>query len=289
MTLHDAISVIEQSDKFKLLKKFNGLAPRFNKPGPETRKVCFLDTETTSLDTAECKVIDLAMRIVEFDAAGNFYCVGTAYQSFNDPGEPLSDEVKKVTGYSDEMLTGQAIDWNQVTTLVDECVLVVAYNAGFDRPILERFAPVFAQKHWGCAMVEVDWFTLFGTKGKLEWLAYKIGGLYFDAHQALADVDIMVQLLSLPAPDGRPVFHHLLSKARVKTTLLRAVGAPFEAKDNLKAAGFRWEDNGLRAKAWTKSFSADQVDEALAFLSSLGCKKPERIELSALDRYSTRA
>ena len=35
--------------------------------------------------------------------------------------------------------------------------LVIAHNAAFDRPFLERRLPIFAEKHWACSRFDVDW------------------------------------------------------------------------------------------------------------------------------------
>lgn len=292
MDIQNAITLIESDSDFHLLRKFKGLPQAYNPDptdGTKLFKVCFLDTETTSLDTSTCKVIDLAMRVVAFDSEGRFYSVDAPFQQFNDPGEPLSDEVKAITGYTDEMLTGKSINWDEVNELVHDCALVVAYNSAYDRPVLERYHAVFADLNWGCAMVDVDWFGLFGTMGKLEWLVYKIGSLFFEAHQALADVDIMIHMLSINIPDTEhSVFSQILEQARTKRLRVRAVGAPFEVKDELRNNGYRWEDDGVKPKAWCKSVTEPELEAELELLTQLHCRNPQVNPISAKNRFTSR-
>lgn len=291
MDIKEALSVVEASPGHKVLRKFTGLPAAYQVPAPEDRvfKVCFLDTETTSLDTSSCKVIDLAMRVVEFGSDGRLFRIGEAYQEFNDPGEPLSEDVKAVTGYSDEMLAGKSIDWNEVANMVSDCALVVAYNSQYDRPVLERFCPMFSELNWGCAMVDVDWFGLFSTKGKLEWLAYKIESLFFEAHQAIADVDIMIHMLSILQPGTeKTVFSQILEQARQKRFRLRAVGAPFDSKDDLKKNGYKWEDDGSKPKAWCKTVDETHLNTELEYLSTIGCRNPVTLQVSPKDRFTDR-
>jgi DNA polymerase-3 subunit epsilon len=291
MEIINALKTVESNPEYRVLRKFNGLPAAYHTPAPEDRvfKVCFLDTETTSLDTFSCKVIDLAMRVVEFGSDGRLFRVGEAYQEFNDPGEPLSEDVKAVTGYTDEMLVGKSIDWSEVSSIVSDCALVVAYNSQYDRPVLERFCPAFAELNWGCAMVDVDWFGLFGTKGKLEWLAYKIESLFFEAHQAIADVDIMVHMLSILQPGTQTtVFSKILDQARQKRFRIRAVGAPFDAKDQLKKSGYQWEDDGVKQKAWCKSVVEAEMQSELSKLSEMGCRSPQINPILIKDRFTNR-
>lgn len=291
MQEQDALKTLETNPNFLVLKKFQGLPSAFHQPSTEDKvfKVCFLDTETTSLDTSSCKVIDLAMRTVEFGSDGRLFRIGAPYQEFNDPGEPLSEDVKAVTGYTDEMLAGKSIDWDKVADIVSDCALVVAYNSQYDRPVLERFCPVFAELNWGCAMIDVDWFELFGTKGKLEWLAYKIENLFFEAHQAIADVDIMIHMLSILQPGTQTtVFSKILDQARQKRLRLRAVGAPFDSKDDLKKNGYKWEDDGSKPKAWCKTVDEAQLSAELEYLATIGCRNPVTIPVSPKDRFTDR-
>jgi DNA polymerase-3 subunit epsilon len=295
MTIANALTIIEQSEDYRVIKRFKGLPASFkNKQqlplDSKVYRACFLDTETTGLDTNQCEIIDVAIKLVEFDAEGNFYSVLGSYQSFQQPSEPLSEEVKKVTGYTDELLAGHQIDWITVENLVKDCNIVVAYNSRFDRPVLERYCNVFSQLNWGCAMLDIPWFDYFGTKGKLEWLAYKVANLYFDAHQAMADVDITVYLLSLRTQeDGKTLLADVLDAARIKRYYVRAEGSPFDAKDLLKSRGYRWEADEVAGhpKAWCKIIEQTELLQEKQFLDEINCRSPIAGVIKPKQRFRT--
>jgi DNA polymerase-3 subunit epsilon len=63
--------------------------------------------------------------------------------------------VTALTGITDEMVGGQRIDDAAVSAFVEDAVIVIAHNAGFDRKFAERYWPVFERKAWGCSATEV--------------------------------------------------------------------------------------------------------------------------------------
>lgn len=68
-----------------------------------------LDTETTGLDHRQDKIIELAILCLEVDLASGLP-VGavSVYDGLEDPGRPLSEEVRLITGLSDDKLQGSA-------------------------------------------------------------------------------------------------------------------------------------------------------------------------------------
>jgi hypothetical protein len=125
-------------------------------PDPAWLKAVILDTETTSLDTATCKVIEIGLKPIWYDEAGTVRRALPAQSWLQDPGEPLTPEIIDVTGLTDEMLAGHTIPDDEVAAVV-EGALVIAHNAGFDRPVCERRFP-WAERHpWACSANQVDW------------------------------------------------------------------------------------------------------------------------------------
>ena len=118
-----------------------------------------------------------------------------SYSALQDPGFPISTETTEITGITDQDLKGQKIDWATVKSLLNASELVIAHNAGFDRPFIEKELGEKVPKVWGCSWMQVDWDEKgYGIK-KLELLsAYH--GFFTDAHRALNDVDALLNLLS---------------------------------------------------------------------------------------------
>ena len=164
--------VLAQHPDFRVLRRLQPVADYGGLQGQATQRVVVLDTETTGLDSKSEKVIELAMLSVLVDTVTGLP-VGpvTIYESFEDPGKPIPPQITEITGIDDSMVLGQRIDDAAVNALVQEADLVVAHNAGFDRPFVEPRWPVFAVKAWGCSFQGIDWKKEGSGSAKLEFLA----------------------------------------------------------------------------------------------------------------------
>ncbi|MBP6720440.1 MAG: DNA polymerase III subunit epsilon, partial [Rhodoferax sp.] len=100
--------------------------------GPVTR-VVVLDTETTGLNHATDKIIELALLRVDVDTATGLP-VGevSVYDGLEDPGRPVSAEIQAITGISTDMVKGKHLDEALIATLLSNVDLVIAHNAAFD-------------------------------------------------------------------------------------------------------------------------------------------------------------
>lgn len=223
--------------------------------GADLAQVLVLDTETTGLDATRDSVIELALLRVAVDRrTGQPFGPVQVYDGLEDPGRPLPAEIVKITGITDALLAGQRLDEARVAELLHDVDLVVAHNAGFDRPFVESRCPAFADLAWACSWADLDWKTLGQGSAKLESLALGLG-LFYDAHRAETDCHALLAVLSRPAsafgdeastpPEapGPTLLAALLQAAQQPQHRLQATGAPFEAKDALKARGYRWDGN----------------------------------------------
>ena len=223
--------------------------------GADLAQVLVLDTETTGLDSARDSVIELALLRVAVDRrTGQPFGPVQVYDGLEDPGRPLPAEIVKITGITDALLAGQRLDEARVAELMHGVDLVVAHNAGFDRPFVESRCPAFAGLAWACSWADLDWKSLGQGSAKLESLAQGLG-LFYDAHRAETDCHALLAVLNQPAsafgegvstPSEAPaptLLAELLQAARQPQHRLQATGAPFEAKDALKARGYRWDGN----------------------------------------------
>ena len=93
-------------------------------------KVIFFDTETSGLDCRDCKIIELAMLTVEDEM------IVEEYDEFVNIGEPISHDIFKITGISNEMLREKGLSEEVVANHLKERLtpgtLMVAHNAQFD-------------------------------------------------------------------------------------------------------------------------------------------------------------
>jgi len=273
---------LAQHPDFRILRR---LLPRTDYgpvSGQNTRRVIVLDTETTGLDARNEKIIELAMLSVLVDTAtGQPLGPVTVYESFEDPGKPIPPQITEITGIDDSMVQGQRIDDAAVNALVEQADLIVAHNAGFDRPFVEARWPVFARKAWNCSFAGIDWKKEGSGSAKLEFLASERGWFY-DAHRAQVDCHALLQVLSSPLSDGQSGLSRLLNGAGQTRYKLRATGAPFEAKDKLKSRGYRWDGEG---RVWWCSLSSDELlDAECTWLrAEVYGQRSARVQLEAMD------
>jgi DNA polymerase-3 subunit epsilon len=289
---HDAMAqALEAHPDYKVLRR---LVPRNDwgpVPGSGTRRVIVLDTETTGLDARNERIIELAMLSVLVDAATGLP-VGpvTTYESFEDPGKPIPPAITEITGIDDSMVHGQRIDDARVAELVEAADLIVAHNAGFDRPFVEARLPVFATRAWNCSFAGIDWKKEGSGSAKLEFLAHERGWFY-DAHRALVDCHALLQVLAAPLANGQSGLARLIEGAGQNRYKLRATGAPFEAKDALKSRGYRW-DNENRVW-WTSLTGQETLEQETQWLKTHAYNgRSARVQVesqSALVQFSSRA
>jgi len=229
-----------------------------------------LDTETTGLDHGRDRIIELGIVAFEYDPqSGEISRITDRYNGFEDPGKPLSQEVREITGISDEMLSGRKLDDEKVAQLAARASLVIAHNAAFDRKFVEARFPEFAHIPWGCSVSQVDWQGERISSRSLEYLLYKCGGYCINAHRALDDAEGLLGLLLCRTPvSDRPVFAELLKNAGAVTSRICAVGAPFDRKDLLKQRGYRWNDGGRGGcKGWWISVPSELEPEEIDYLA----------------------
>jgi DNA polymerase III epsilon subunit-like protein len=166
LTLEEMAQRLQAHPDYRVLRRLvpvTDYGPRPDAPGATAQglRVLVLDTETTGLSHASDRIIELAMLLVQVDAAtGQPFGPVETFEGFEDPGMPIPEVAKQVTGISDDMVRGQRLDDAQVQALIDRADLVVAHNAGFDRPFVEARFPGFAHKPWACSFADIDWKAL---------------------------------------------------------------------------------------------------------------------------------
>jgi DNA polymerase III subunit epsilon len=227
------------------------LKPKLQWPGQTLApaaltRVLVLDTETTGLDPSKDKIIELALLCFDADTLTGLP-VGEVqvYDGLEDPGLPIPKEVVAITGITDADVRGQRLDERHIDQLLQGVDVVIAHNAGFDRPFVEARIKQFRQLAWACSFADIDWKAQGRSSAKLENLAQSLG-LFYDAHRAEMDCHALLAVLVAPlsASADTGIKHtglaHLLQAAQKPSYRLQATHAPFDAKDKLKARGYRW-------------------------------------------------
>jgi DNA polymerase-3 subunit epsilon len=247
---------LEAQGDFRVLRR---LKPQLNWSGVPTgavTRVVVLDTETTGLDQGKEKIIELAMLRVDIDNTTGLP-VGEVqvYDGLEDPGKPIPPEVVALTGIHDVDVQGQRLDEARVAELLDGVDLIIAHNAGFDRPFVENRIAQFAQVNWACSFADIDWKAQGRGSAKLESLA-QANGWFYDAHRAEMDCHALLAVLAQKLPvDAHTGLAQLLQAVSRPSYSLQATNAPFEAKDKLKVRGYRWN---AEQRVWHTRLKTDE-------------------------------
>jgi len=288
-SLQSCVDQLNASNDFQVLKRLQP-SRQFHSATNEQKlhRLCVIDTETTGLDTSECEIIELGYQIIEFDSQGRFYQVVESKNFLNEPEGEITAEVTKVTGLTLDDVKGHAIPWQEVEKDIAQVQLCVAHNAGFDRPVVERYNEVFVSKIWGCSVQQIAWQDLTGIGSRSqEFLCWKAGQFFYDAHRALDDVQALSELLSLQVGNqGKTAFSYLLESVRISKVMLKATGAPFDVKDDLKKAHYRWN---AAERVWQKMLNESDLEEEKIWLAAHSTPNPTIIKLKANDSFSVRA
>ena len=295
-TLGVMARALTASGRYRVVERFER-RPHYHapEPGVVARRALFVDVETTGLHTSEDAIIQFAGVPFRYDARdGRVFDVGECVTYLEDPGRPIPGRVTALTGLTDADVRDQRIDDAAVVALAADADLIIAHNASFDRRFLERRFPIFAEKAWACSLSEVPW----GEEGlgspKLEWLAYKHGGMFYEAHRADSDCLMAVHLLATPLPSGPPALAALLARCRTRCIRFWATGAAFERRHALRARGYTFHggEDGL-PRAWWREVPEAAAREEAAWLGEHvypGSARPgfQHVRVDARNRHSLR-
>lgn len=226
-------------------------------PGQVLQRGVVLDTETTGLDAQADQVIELGMIVFEFDPElGTIHRVLEVFDELEDPLRPIPPETTAVHHITDDMVRGKRIDDNKVQAIVKSASVVIAHNASFDRPFVEKRWPVFENKQWACSIRDIDWKSEGVSSAKLEYLL-QTQGIFYEAHRAETDCWALLELLTAVLPQSQqPALLTLLESLNQPQIRLFATGSPFDSKDALKTRGYRWAPE---IKCWWRSLNSDKA------------------------------
>lgn len=290
--LEDMARQLEESGDYRVLRRLRLEDCVEAGDGTRTRTGMFLDVESTGLDVHSSEIIELAITPFEYDSRARIVSVGQSLHQFNEPADPIPSEITAITGLTDEMVAGHRLDTAAIEAFVERADILLAHNAAFDRPFVERLAPIFASKPWACTMCDVAWKSE-GIEGRR--LSDLLSGFcyFFAAHRAVDDCRAGIALLTMTLPkSGERVLNQVLKTARQPTWRVFAESAPFETKDVLKRRGYRWNaDHAQGPRAWWKDLASEAIDAEIDFLRSEVFRAPVEIptfEITAFQRYSAR-
>ena len=258
---------LEATGNYRILRK---LLPRpvVERARPEfPRQGVILDTETTGLNHRSDEIIEIGVIAFTFNDAGEIGDVTGVYGGLQQPTVPIPAEISRLTGITDDMVAGRMIDVARLKSLVDPADLIIAHNAGFDRPFCEAFSPIFCNKAWACSVSEIDWSARSFEGSKLGYLIGQ-SGYFHVGHRAVDDCFALLEVLRQTRTGSTATpFAELHQASRRSRVRIYAENSPFDMKDHLKARGYRWADGSDgRPKSWWAELPEEKLDEELHFL-----------------------
>ena len=248
------------------------------------RRVIVLDTETTGLDAVRHDLIEISAAIVLVNNAGRIVAIEQLKSGLVDPGYPLPPHIAQLTGLSDADLAGRSIDQDQLVDYLESADAIIAFNAGFDRPFVEKLVPALRLLPWGCAMKDVAWRKLGFEPGPQGYLLNQIGRFMPKAHRAADDVLALIELLDHVGSDGTSIMTKLLSAIDESAWRFEAKGAPYRFRQDLRDRNYRWAPGGLH-KVWHKLVRYDDFDHEVAWYEEVIGQRPQIVPLPATQRY----
>jgi DNA polymerase-3 subunit epsilon len=285
-TLDHAADLLDAHPDFRVLRRLQPVDwLHQGSARGEMRVGVAVDVETTGLDHDSDRIIELAIQRFRFDALGRVTQLGKARVWREDPGMPLDPRITRLTGLADEDLTGQSIDEAAAAEILASADLIIAHNAAFDRPFVDRRLPAIAGRPWACSMAELDWLEL-GFDGRALGHLVSQCGWFYEGHRAENDILALIYLLAHQASDGATIMARLMEASQRPTYRINAIEAPFEAKDALKAKAYRW-DGALRF--WWKTIPEEELEAERNWLDQhvyIGRGSPAIFPQTACERYT---
>ncbi|HKU51096.1 MAG TPA: 3'-5' exonuclease [Nitrospira sp.] len=230
------------------------------------------DVETTGLENAVDKIIEIGALEFEWieevtDDSRLVYPprIISMYGGLRDPGAPLTDEIKRITGISDKDLAGKSFDQERLQALVQGADLHVAHNMEFDRGFIQKeefftagaMVDTFGPPNWACSIRHIDWGEKGFKSAALNYLAADHGFVNPFPHRALFDCATTFRLM-------QPHFIELLTNYVQKMFRVYAWRSPFETKDKLREKRYQWD---APQKVWKKDVLESKLEGEREFLA----------------------
>lgn len=290
MSEEDMVRHLSETGRYRILQKLmpRAIAP-FRRPEYPLNGI-ILDTETTGLDARKDEIIEIGVIAFTFDATGSIGDVTGIYGGLRQPSVSIPPEITRLTGITDDMVAGQLIDVAALQALIEPADLLIAHNAGFDRPFCEAFSNLFSRKAWACSNSEIDWSSrgYEGTK-----LGYLVGqaGYFHEGHRAVDDCFALLEVLARDVDESAfSAFAELYEASQRSRVRIFAENSPFDMKDHLKARGYRWSDGSDgRPRSWWIEVGEEALDDELRYLRAEIYRYPDADppikRLTAFDRF----
>ena len=199
----------------------------------DSAAVILCSVVTTSLNHTTGDLLRINLKLCHVNKDGKFSKYRKTVSFFEDPKRTLSNEESQFLDFSIEDKAESSIDWGLISGLFQKADLVIAHNAGFVKPWVEKYTGE-TNTLWGCSMDQVDWSDAgFPSRG-LSVLSV-FSGFFYDFRNSSTMLDALVQVLDL-----NNMTKSLIIKAKSPDLQVFAANAPRELNHLLKERRYRW-------------------------------------------------
>ena len=250
--------------------------------GPPHMTIAVLDLETEGLDPQYHQILELAVALITIDAGGRILSIDGPYTRLRDPGRPIEKHIAKITGITDAMVAGQAMDSERIAVFLGRAQACLSFNVRFDRQHLEQLVPQVSEMPWICAMADVSWLDLRFDGRAQNYLLAQAGLFNPVAHRASDDVESLVNLLAHVCHDARTVTGHALAGAQAPSWRFEATDLPYRFRQDIFRRGYSWaHKHSLRHKL----VRPDDFEEERTWYRDLVGRDPSIVPVDWVERY----
>lgn len=248
--------------------------------------IIILDSETTGLDCENDEMIELGLLGITYSPSKEQ--ISTIYgcaSFFEQPSIPIPEVITKITGIKDADVLGHRFNDTQVESIFQNCSLVIAHNAKFDRGFFDKRFPQLSNLRWACSIKEVDWCSYNLEGNKLLVLLFQLG-YFYEAHRA--DIDCIATLRLFQ--DVQRALPELIASSKKTSVKIKCHTAPYHVKDTLKERGYIWDDSNPNAKHWYTTVDQKDLGEEVSWLKILCPTKHQNFThefITAENRYKS--
>lgn len=281
------ITSLVHNDQITLKKFMTNLidTARLDVDNENAKSICFLDLETTGLNSESDKIVEVALKQVLIDTgSGELIKIVDSYESFNDPQFIMNDHNISIHGITNEMVSGKSIDWSRVEVVFENSDIIVAHNARFDRSFMDKYFPQSQEKVWACSVNDINW-TELGFSSRSQELLCIWHGFYYESHRAMSDVDALIYLVTHPSYVKEKPIKELIDNAYQGGYKILALNSSIKYKDVLRNNGYYWNAD---SKYWWKTIKEEELEEEKDWLEGSVYQGPflGQVELlTPADRY----
>lgn len=223
-----------------------------------------VDVRTTGRDVGQNVVIELAARRFSYDRHHVITRLDRMYVWRQDAAATPIAPGSGCAGPYDDGTTSSAIDVREATRVLGSATLRIAHDAGFDRPFVDALLPGLQGLPWACSVRDVDWVANGIETAGLGWMLAQCG--YFrSGRDAADDVDAVIQILRESLGAGQPALSLLMENACRHGWMVRAFGARYESREQLRSRGYRWCPS---ERVWLREIAEPERESEAEWLSS---------------------